>query len=227
MDEVEEGLNSEYDSRPNPQHPPASQDVGGQTRSGTRHQCSVCNKSFTTASNLNSHLRQVHNGVRHPCSLCSKTFSQVGNLDRHFQVRHKGKRHPCELCNQTFTRLDHLRTHVKEIHKGERKEYKCEQCHKVFAKKDNLKTHQETHSETRFHCDICLQSYSHSKNLKRHVQMKHKQHQEEIPVIKDTSSMQVDEQDHTTRGEEMDGVHSFLVKIEDDSEGEREDEEEL
>ena len=87
--------------------------------------------------------------------------------------------------------------------------------------------HQETHLGTRFHCELCDQSYSHSTSLRRHIRRKHKRDQDGGTDVDNTSNMHAGVPDATTEEEGMNQIHSFMVKMEDESEEEEEDEEEM
>jgi uncharacterized Zn-finger protein len=66
--------------------------------------CSLCNKGFTSRSNLDKHIR-AHTGERpYSCEVCNKLFAQRSNLNKHLKV-HTGERpFSCEVCKKRFTR---------------------------------------------------------------------------------------------------------------------------
>ena len=256
MNESDESLNSEIDSRAKLELPSPTQDVEDRMHSGTLHQCTVCNKSYTTVSGLNRHHRAVHEQVRYACSLCSKSYSSLSHLSNHHRAVHERVghscsvcnklyptvshlkshhrevhdrvRHPCSVCSKTFSRASDVKKHVREIHDGRRTEFECNECKKVFYKKCYLKRHKQVNSEKQFHRVSCHQSYSNSGSLREHIQRKHKQDQEG-GTIENTSDVHTEVPDASTEDEGMNQIHSFMIKVEDESEeeGEGEDKEEM
>ena len=223
MNWSEEHLNSKIDSRGKLELPLPTQDVDERINSETRHQCTVCNKSFATVSNLNNHHREIHERV-HQCTVCNKSYSTAGQLNRHHREVHQRVRYACSLCSKTFPRANEVKRHVQEIHEGRRTEFECNECKKVFYKKRSLKIHQEIHSGTRFHCEFCDRTYSHSTNLRAHIWRKHRQDQEVRTGVDNTLDMHTGMPDASTEYEGMNRIHSFTMKIEDESDEEGEDE---
>ena len=228
MNVSEEKSSSELDPRSKLQIPSTSQDVEDRIHSETRHPCSVCTKTFSQASDVNRHHRAVHERVRHPCSVCSKTFSYASHLKKHVRDIHEGKRiefkcndcqkvfyrkndlkrheqidsgtqYPCTLCDKIFSQDRHLKTLIREIHEGKQNKFKCEQCAKTFSRKHYLKRHRETHSQTR----------------------------SQAATLENISHIHTEEPHAPIEDEGIHQIHSFMVKVEDDSEEEQDDEEEV
>ncbi|KAK3818701.1 MAG: hypothetical protein J3Q66DRAFT_282632 [Benniella sp.] len=80
------------------------------------HPCTFegCNKSFTRAFNLRSHLN-THNGERpHKCPEpgCDWDFVRRHDLDRHVKSKHMAnKPYACRQCTSRFGRSDALQRH--------------------------------------------------------------------------------------------------------------------
>ena len=48
------------------------------------HKCDSCEKSFSHAGTLKTHINSVHKGQKdHKCDICGKAFSESGKLKRH------------------------------------------------------------------------------------------------------------------------------------------------
>ena len=91
-------------------------------------------------------MQTVHDNVRaYSCDVCEKTFATSSNLDSH-KVIHSGVgAHRCKLCDKTYTRSDHLATHVSSVHEKV-KPYMCSDCGKLFALNGDLTRHKRVHS---------------------------------------------------------------------------------
>ena len=53
--------------------------------------CTVCERKFSSKSNLKRHIDCVHTEAEHlryPCDVCDKTFSTKGNLKHHYEKAH-------------------------------------------------------------------------------------------------------------------------------------------
>ena len=75
------------------------------------HKCNSCEKAFTQAGALRTHIALVHEGIKdHQCEKCSKAFASANDLKRHINDVHEGiKSHQCELCKKCFSRAGNLR----------------------------------------------------------------------------------------------------------------------
>ena len=53
--------------------------------------CDVCQKSFTSRSNMLQHIREIHDkNTKHTCNQCSRVYFRKSNLTRHLKAC-KGK----------------------------------------------------------------------------------------------------------------------------------------
>ncbi|KAF9946399.1 hypothetical protein BGZ70_003240 [Mortierella alpina] len=88
----------------------------GETVEKRMHPCTFegCDKSFTRAFNLRSHLN-THNGQRpHRCPEpdCGWDFVRKHDLSRHYQSKHlPNKPYACKKCSSRFGRSDALQRH--------------------------------------------------------------------------------------------------------------------
>jgi hypothetical protein len=60
-----------------------------------RHECTVCDESFTSrlgreSSSLRTHYENVHPDVGHMCSECGVVLAQLQSLDQHLRLQHAG-----------------------------------------------------------------------------------------------------------------------------------------
>lgn len=114
-----------------------------------RYQCSVCSRWFEKRYQLNTH-HKTHNGVKSvKCSLCEKQYTSQTNLDRHIRIMHKQERqHTCSTCQKTFAQLASLRIH-QSVHEAERK-FGCDICNHKFKSEIHLKLHKKRHLPTEY-----------------------------------------------------------------------------
>ena len=114
----------------------------GTKRKRAQHVCDVCEKSFTTASHLERHVRIHINEKPYECDVCEKRFTQSSNLKTHMRIHTNEKPYECDVCDKAFRQLGNLQSHMR-IHTNE-KPYKCDVCEKRFTTSSSLKTHVRT-----------------------------------------------------------------------------------
>ncbi|KAM4727489.1 uncharacterized protein FYW61_010760 [Anableps anableps] len=102
-----------YADPPGPQLPAGDPDDDTQRK---RFVCSICNKTYATAQNLEVHTR-IHTGERpFACDQCGKKFTQSAHLRSHLNV-HTGERpYGCTLCSRSFIVKYSLKLHMKKCH---------------------------------------------------------------------------------------------------------------
>ncbi|XP_022669643.1 zinc finger protein 77-like isoform X3 [Varroa destructor] len=83
------------------------------------HICSMCNKGFTTSSNLHQHRRLHFNERPFQCNQCNKGFATSTNLKQHYRTHTGDRPYPCMYCPKRFATnsnlRQHIRTHTAEI----------------------------------------------------------------------------------------------------------------
>lgn len=82
----------------------------------SRHVCSTCNKTLSSATGLKRH-RQTHDQDHarmnaHKCPTCQKGFRYKKDVKRHLTTHDETKEHSCPLCSKTFTRKDNAKRHL-------------------------------------------------------------------------------------------------------------------
>ena len=143
--------------------------------------CDKCDKSFLTAKNLKVHLMGVHKeGILRQskiCEICNKTFPTLYRLKIHKRRIHEGEKdYKCNYCEKFFSTPGYLKLHIRELHEDNKKDYTCETCGYSCFRPETLKRHKYTvHEGHKDHqCIFCLESFTQSWTLRRHVNTFHK-----------------------------------------------------
>ncbi|XP_039261337.2 uncharacterized protein LOC120337574 [Styela clava] len=132
------------------------------TRGNKSYQCPKCVKVFRRGDHLKRHLLSVHDH-EHPyqCGECGKGFASVPTLSKHTKSLHIGvltKGLMCLRCQLTFPTIQEMETHSNSLHIQEDEQYM-----------QNINTSSKQH-----HCSFCTKSFSSAINLKRHMQLLHR-----------------------------------------------------
>ena len=65
--------------------------------------CEHCEAAFDEIWKLNQHNLFDHTDLKHQCRLCNKFFSTAASLKSHVKIRHdNAKIHACDSCNKSF-----------------------------------------------------------------------------------------------------------------------------
>lgn len=151
------------------------------------HRCSVCSKSWRTASELKSHAK-THSNMKYICEVCGQAYKQKSHFNVHMGMH--GGIHPftCEWCNKSFTQKGALQRH-RLLHTGKKESlsvrklskfswllgdapHQCEACGKCFVHASSFRIHRLSHSGRKDHkCDRCGLALVSGSHLKRHMRV--------------------------------------------------------
>ncbi|KAG4065634.1 hypothetical protein HA402_012624 [Bradysia odoriphaga] len=132
------------------------------------HPCPYCDKKFTKAVNVTTHIRSIHIRDRlFVCETCGKSFGTNGALKEH-KITHSDERpYQCSHCDKKFKNLPRLKSH-EDIHNNTN--YVCPHCGLQLNTKRTLKMHMVVHSDQKkYKCHSCGNEYKRSKALKNHL----------------------------------------------------------
>lgn len=108
---------------------------------GEEFRCTKCDRSFSTRSALNQHLRKMHSFKVKSCSVCSAEFKSVYDFLLHKNKFH-GSKYQCGKCKRKFATHLILKSHERFsclIDKGFY--YTCRHCHRRIYSKLAMNDH--------------------------------------------------------------------------------------
>jgi len=133
---------------------------------GKSNSCHICNKSFSSESNLRRHIRVNHEASRFPCHMCPAVFKRIDSL-----VRHKRANHAevcCNVCHAVFNSAEAKSTH--DCTRPSERKLSCDVCGKSFVNRSNLNKHSYlVHGGVKFHCTECPKFFRRSMTLTLHM----------------------------------------------------------
>ncbi|XP_071490545.1 zinc finger protein 423-like [Diadema antillarum] len=146
--------------------------------------CPKCNKSFPNLSSRQNHMRVNHEGKKYTCGECNKVFTLARNLTIHMRSHNGEKPYQCGICDKRFARKETRKVHMQS-HSNIRP-FMCPHCGKMFSRKFHVQVHMRTHTKGRLstnQCEICQETFTLAKNLRRHLKKVHKIQSGLLPTI--------------------------------------------
>ncbi|XP_015262254.1 PREDICTED: zinc finger protein 91-like [Gekko japonicus] len=137
-----------------------------------KHQCKVCNKSFSVKCHLIDH-GNSHTGAKpYECDECGRRFAWKAKMYRHKKIHTGKKSYHCPECDRSFYRKDNLMVHLKSH--GSSCAYQCLQCGRRVSGREQLFRHQRSHAGLHpYECEECGQGFGQKEIWIRH-QQKHR-----------------------------------------------------
>lgn len=146
--------------------------------------CSFCGKILLAERNLKFHIQAVHSDDRHECNVCQKTFTYKSAMYRHREREHgKGKAFECNACHMKVGTRHELTLHNERHHNSNRPnakpEYMCNQCGICFPSSFVLTRHKKRIHEQipigtdQRKCQICHEVLKDKYWKKKHMAQVH------------------------------------------------------
>ncbi|CAL8128467.1 unnamed protein product [Orchesella dallaii] len=147
-----------------------------------------CDESFTSVSELNTHLKHHTSQKSYICSLCGWGFIYEDNLKLHELLhtpRTKGGSFPCPCCSLVSKGTAKLQTHYKLKHLGKHSgksslphDFLCHHCGKYYSSDLSLFFHLRKHEEKSLEpissCCFCNKSFIFEQTHQIHRKLYHK-----------------------------------------------------
>ena len=102
--------------------------------------CPHCDKVYVSMPALSMHI--LTHQLKHQCTVCNKSFSRPWLLQGHMRSHTGEKPYGCAHCGKAFADRSNLRAHM-QTHSAF-KSFECTRCHKSFALKSYLNKHYES-----------------------------------------------------------------------------------
>lgn len=131
--------------------------------------CTVCDLRFKTRTKLQLHTPKHSKIKPFVCEQCGAGFKWKHALKNHMIVHKNTKDYLCDFCGFSTAHKSQMTSH-RLIHTGET--FKCSEpgCSFIATKRNYLRYHMLTHTHEKPHqCEVCGQSFSLIKNMKRHM----------------------------------------------------------
>ncbi|XP_015108646.1 zinc finger protein 271 [Diachasma alloeum] len=142
------------------------------THKGGKHECTKCQKQFTSEGNLALHQKKTgHDGERVVWSPKEEVQEEEGPAGPEDEGREEGEETEApgeeSPVPQKEEHLDDSSCHSK-VELEEPKVFSCEVCDQQFPSKEPCEEHLRSHEKS-FTCSLCSKSFSDESSLKTHV----------------------------------------------------------
>jgi hypothetical protein len=138
-----------------------------------KHKCKHCSFKTRFITGLNCHMKIKHKSIINEqqtiSKCCEQLFSDQNALDMHNKEFHKNG-FQCDMCSYMAPGTIELKHHLQSGH-----DYKCECCPEFTFSPFSLQAHKR--NEHKLKCDVCPHCGMvclTGKNLRRHIQLKHR-----------------------------------------------------
>lgn len=134
--------------------------------------CSFCEKSCTNENELSLHVNKAHLQMKpYSCDMCEKSYYTEYNLNSHKRLHSLFSIEKCTFCGKTFKCRRNLVVHVRK-HIGI-KPHQCPTCRQSFYSDNLMKNHMKVFHGGRYWCRLCKAVLKTSVDLKAHISVAH------------------------------------------------------
>ena len=107
-----------------------------------QHHCNLCEKKFSTTTEMDSHVKEIHADkaeLHFKCNKCDRKFLLEGELNEHTVTFHAERVFNCQICNKPYTSMSLLRRHDWRSHR----KIECNLCGETLENRQEIKKHRE------------------------------------------------------------------------------------
>ena len=166
------------------------------TKPAPQYSCDKCDYTTFKSNNYESHLRFMGDGEDiqlQKCEICHIRLCSSEALFRHRRARHDVRKKRRYGTKTNFIEKRYRKEGAKKKIFAD-KTIKCEQCYKILANRHVYKRHLHRVHNVTFdgviadvevkQCDFCPFTTKYKQNLLRHMNLKHEEFHEKMPVRK-------------------------------------------